>query len=1138
MIHATEYAVGPETPQRNFMVTNTRHARSLSAAALALALGIAGCKGDSTGGGTGPTPTVPPTPPIVTGAPTAAFTAAASVNAFDPVTFDAATSTSTDGSALQYVWDFGGGERGGGKMITRSFASGGSRSVTLTVFDGANRSASTSRSVSIVAPPAPVTTRNAEGVVKALDGTAISGVTIAQVGGSATGITDSIGKTRLMLGTGSPMLLKFSKAGYADQLLALTFPATAGADAAFDVAMRTRDAALTLPDAAAGGSLTGRDGALLSLPANALVNAAGASVTGAVQIAITPVDVTQNAAGGFPGSFTGLTQAGTSTPIVSFGTTEYVLTSGGQSVQVAPGKRATIELPMYASKRLTGTLLVVGDTIPLWSLSESTGAWVQEGTGTVVASPDSPSGLALRATVSHFSWWNVDLGFDPYGPQPKCVNAADIGIPGSNNAFASATICNMLAQIDSSSGGPSPKVVSGAARVTTAALEPRIAGYSVYRSIPIEGGVTVPVPANLNVLFKATALNGTWIGSTVVNGQVGVRAEALIRMRPLNTTGAGASEAITLPFDAMRALPVTPPTSQFTFAGVAAKYARIQLSPGNASVITGRVRLLQGATVLATVTIASSTALLTTLLPTDAPYTIEVAGDAAAAFRLQVSLLGGAVAETITLPVSITRTIAAYGTFNGTFTVTAPTTIYLARSSQNNLIDVRLLGPTGTVLIDAISLPDASRGVSLTLPAAGSYVVEIRPRTIGNPANVTLSVEQSLWAQIAPPIDYGGTTGSQFQLIDAQSDRNGKVVVAYTESVGNANRLKLQRWTGTAWEAAAPDLLISQPCNNNGNASSFAFDNANNPVVLYGNRNPPSDSTYVAARRYSGGTWQAIGPNDGRLPVKTQFGSACASVPALAIGSDNAPIAAYQADNNIVVQRFDGALWKGLAQADTNADIFAVQNGSYDLKVDATGRVWFVTGSPIFSGVPALVRRFNPTTTAWETIGGPLQQTNTQGLNTPRLRFDAAGLPVIAWLAAVGSGGVASPGLAVYRYNGTAWSTTGGFQVANNLVATGTNDLGFAIVNGDAIVSWTSAEVNVGNGYGVMVQRNAASGWTPIGGRDGQVPQFTRGAINDGQSSSSRLITIGGELYLVLIANQPVGQTNPYRIVLLRRVAN
>ena len=58
----------------------------------------------------------------------------------------------------------------------------------------------------------------------------------------------------------------------------------------------------------------------------------------------------------------------------------------------------------------------------------------------------------MRASVSHLSWWNIDIGFEPYGPQPKCVYDTDIGLPGGGDTFATATICNMLSEIDRGPG--------------------------------------------------------------------------------------------------------------------------------------------------------------------------------------------------------------------------------------------------------------------------------------------------------------------------------------------------------------------------------------------------------------------------------------------------------------------------------------------------------------------------------------------------------------------------------------------------------------------------------------------------------------------------------------------------------------
>ena len=287
----------------------------------------------------------PPPPPAAVA--TASFTIPATVGVDVPVIFDASASTSSDGSALQYFWDFGNGQLGGGAVVSRLFAAGGARNVTLTVIDGAHVSATRTRTLTVTPRAAAVGSVSVEGAITTVDGVALDAVTVTLVGGAASGTTDSLGKVHLTLDLDAPLTLKLTKTGFADQFVIVRIPAAAGTDAYFAAAMRTRDAALSLADAAAGGTLTGRDGALITLPANALVDSAGAPVIGAVDIAMTPVDVTQANADGFPGGFDGLPPTGTITPIVSYGTVEYVLSAGIERLHLAPGKTATIEIPIY-----------------------------------------------------------------------------------------------------------------------------------------------------------------------------------------------------------------------------------------------------------------------------------------------------------------------------------------------------------------------------------------------------------------------------------------------------------------------------------------------------------------------------------------------------------------------------------------------------------------------------------------------------------------------------------------------------------------------------------------------------------------------------------------------------------------------
>ena len=63
------------------------------------------------------------------------------------VTFDASLSTDSDGRIVSYAWNFGDGSQGAGAVVKHEFSTAGSYTVTLTVTDDRNQSASVSKSV-------------------------------------------------------------------------------------------------------------------------------------------------------------------------------------------------------------------------------------------------------------------------------------------------------------------------------------------------------------------------------------------------------------------------------------------------------------------------------------------------------------------------------------------------------------------------------------------------------------------------------------------------------------------------------------------------------------------------------------------------------------------------------------------------------------------------------------------------------------------------------------------------------------------------------------------------------------------------------------------------------------------------------
>jgi PKD repeat protein len=88
------------------------------------------------------------TPPNDTPVPSFLFSPTAPATQAD-VTFDASTSTDSDGTIVSYDWLFGDGSAGSGRVTTHQFTSAGTFTVTLTVTDDDGYAASTSKTVTV-----------------------------------------------------------------------------------------------------------------------------------------------------------------------------------------------------------------------------------------------------------------------------------------------------------------------------------------------------------------------------------------------------------------------------------------------------------------------------------------------------------------------------------------------------------------------------------------------------------------------------------------------------------------------------------------------------------------------------------------------------------------------------------------------------------------------------------------------------------------------------------------------------------------------------------------------------------------------------------------------------------------------------
>ncbi|MEP7164949.1 MAG: hypothetical protein ABI741_09645 [Ferruginibacter sp.] len=178
-----------------------------------------------------------------------------------------------------------------------------------------------------------------------------------------------------------------------------TWAATIGKSAFFRIKLIPKTNSGSI-NAAAGGNVTLTNGLVISLPANAVVNAAtNTTYNGNINVAAFWINPAANDLDLImPGDLRGIDDAGSLKGLTTFGMAAVELTGiSGELLQIAPGKKATLTIPLP-----NGGATTFPSSIPLWSFEETKGLWKQEGEAT-------KTGSAYIGEVNHFSFWNVDL---------------------------------------------------------------------------------------------------------------------------------------------------------------------------------------------------------------------------------------------------------------------------------------------------------------------------------------------------------------------------------------------------------------------------------------------------------------------------------------------------------------------------------------------------------------------------------------------------------------------------------------------------------------------------------------------------------------------------------------------------------
>jgi hypothetical protein len=845
-------------------------------------------------------------------------------------------------------------------------------------------------------PPPPSTTAQVDTTVIDTFGRAVAAAAVSS--GSANANTDAAGRARITVQTGSERLVRIAKDGFAEQFKVMNLPVSA-TTVSVEAMLIAREAGQTITAIEAGGTASGRHGVRVTFPANALVNAAGQPVTGEVQMLMTPLDVADVDVGAFPGVFEGVPTGGQRQAIVSFGTAELVVQQNGQELNLASGKTAEIALPLYVTKQQDGTPIAVGDTIPLWSLNETTGVWQQETTGTVIFAAASPTRLAVRASIGHFSWWNLDAVAER-GQVSVTVNAPGVSVPGGT-----------VITIDGN-------VVAGTGPSSTARA-----------TVGLGTASTLGVPADATTRLEATAQFGDQAcrGTADVSPANGATVNVTINLicitvptprlvRPVDATFTNSQQALGFQIEVDGVQPDTVelfvdgasvaafPT-QFFYRGFwdSASFAEGSHELVPRATRQGISRNGTGVTVIIDRTppqMASFTPSTDTEVDRDTVFTVDFDETVTAApLSVRDFVRFSVVPPGQTTPVSIAieAELDAAGR-RLTVTPTQALPIGTASLSWSGLHDAAENGVAGTIAAfwnvsrsQRIGSDfDIEQGSMLTLATDTNGVAHLVRRLPGNGDLQVSRFDGSEFVPLGTVLNERPTvpmSGAFNEPASIAIGANGVVTVAFEQ----------QDAAGTGIE-----MLVR------------SFDSASN-------------------------SWQTLGTPFaiGRTLVGTQ-----SSRPQLAIDNLNRPVLVFIGSGTSFVlqgRRFEAGAWTSLGNIDSPVTTFA----ALSLDANGTPAAAYVRGAFGSNAQVMLAAQFDGS--AWTPLGASFDSSPSGGIGPPTMLHASDGRPWVAWNRA--------NEVRLARFDGTEFVliTLDPFLESFN------GEVGFAFLNGDPVVAGAGA---------------------------------------------------------------------------------
>lgn len=817
----------------------------------------------------------------------------------------------------------------------------------------------------------------------------VPGATVAS--GSASASTDGAGQASLAVATGGERVVSVVKPGFAEQFKVVDVAAGNTSTVPLQAMLIARAAPQTIAAVEGGGTATGTRGVKVTFTPNSLVNAAGQAVTGAIQMSMTPVDVSEIDVGAFPGLFEGIPTGAARQAIVSVGTSELVPEQGGQKLNLAAGKTADIELPLFVNRRQDGTAIAVGDAIPLWSLDTASGLWKQEGSGVVIVSAASPIGLALRATIAHFSWWNGD-----FAAQTATVNltvtVTGVTLPPNTNASVSGEVVAASGPNSIATGA----VVVGSVgrfRVPAASSSTRLTAQVNAGSQTCSGSVVVS-PAAGSTVSATIAMSCVTLDVRLVRpaGAISTNSTSPTPFR-IEVDGS-VPDSVELFANAIRIAQFSP---QFFYSGFwdSSTFAEGSYTLHPRATRSGVVRDGGSVTVVVDRTAPRATVF--------APLTsVEV--DRNTVFTVDFNEL--VLAAPFTLSDAIRLTVTPPG---ATTAIVVPFTVLQNTTGTKITVLPAAALPFGIASLSWGGLHDAA-GNAVTGTVAASWNVS-RTAQVG----ADFLLENNGGTPLAFAINVSGTIHAVRQRPDTHN-------------------VEVLRFDGAAFVPLGPQV----------NERAFGRDlaiaiGANGLIhVALEQINAAGTEGEVVVRRYdaSANLWQTLGP-----PLATGNVLGASSHVQLAIDAANRPVVSFTGGGGVFTlqaRRFDGTAWLLLG----NVADFAFSGHALVLKADGNPFIAFLQGGPSSNGESLRVFEFNGTAFVFR---GQLDAVGdaTDSIAVPKIALGANGRPAVSWVKR------SLQAVSVASFDGTAFVPV---AIVPRLPASNSRS-GIGFLNGDLVVA-------------------------------------------------------------------------------------